>query len=183
MREEQLYCGWAEKVPGSNKKGVMNMLMVPSAETVRKNPQTAWKYYPKSWCPLKKTAEWNDWAGVPGFCGKWATQDTELKTAGPRLPILQRTQQMCPALTCGAALKLRIEYEWVIPDENIPVFTLFTEGATYHSVSLNSSFQWPRLQSFNLLHEPGPQLVVSIQNCWSLLSCITGLASELKSAP
>ncbi|AQV72176.1 hypothetical protein ELY24_26910 [Escherichia coli] len=42
----------------------------------------------------------------------------------------------------GAALKLRIEYEWVIPDENIPVFTLFTEGATYHSVSLNSSFQW-----------------------------------------
>ena len=78
----------------------------------------------------------------------------------------------------GAALKLRIEYEWVIPDENIPVFTLFTEGATYHSVSLNSSFQWPRLQSFNLLHEPGPQLVVSIPNCWSLLSCITGLASE-----
>ncbi len=77
-------------------------------------------------------------------------------------------------LPVGAALKLRIEYEWVIPDENIPVFTLFTEGATYHSVSLNSSFQWPRLQSFNLLHEPGPQLVVSIPNCWSLLSCVTG---------
>lgn len=73
------------KVPGSNKKGVMNVLMVPSRWNCPEKSTNSLKVLPEVVePPPKKTAEWNDWADVPGFCGKWAAQDMELKTAGPR---------------------------------------------------------------------------------------------------
>lgn len=47
------------KSAGSNKKAWWACWWFRPAETVRKNPQTAWKYCPKSWCPPKKC--WMKW--------------------------------------------------------------------------------------------------------------------------
>lgn len=93
--------------------------------------------------PSQKTAEQR--LSRYQTCGKWATQDTELRTQGLRY-WFWHTQRMCSA-HLGAAPKLCIEYEGN-PDENIPVFTLFTEGDISSSLWIlpfqNHTFHLPR---------------------------------------
>lgn len=108
------------KVPGSNKKGVMNVLMVPFRWNCPEKSTNSLKVLPEVVVPPKKTVEWNDWAGVPGFCGKWAAQDSELKTAGSPVTNSATYTTNASGSYLWGARKLYIEHEWIISGESLP---------------------------------------------------------------
>ena len=134
-----LWMNW--KVPGSNKKGVMSVLMVPSRWNCPEKSTNSLKVLPEVVVSPQKKC-WMKWLSRRTWI-LWQMSSIRPGVKDGRVP----DYQFCSVLNkCIRPLPVRdtkiIHWAWVDnPGWESPVFTLFTKGEAYHSVSLNSSFQ------------------------------------------